>query len=106
MVDMDKNKLKLAGWVTIILILDVVVYFFLLLIWPNLWLSMGAIFALLAIGTVVSYLIGEKIFVYRDNNLGKLAGVLGTVIVSLNAVFCIIISSLIIIGLFIASTRV
>jgi hypothetical protein len=93
----DKNRLNLARWVKNFLILDIVIYVLLLLIFPNLWF-IGYNFVLLIIGTIVSYLIYEKLLKYKDNNWRKLAGIPMTVNVSLNAIFCIIITAVIIIG--------
>jgi hypothetical protein len=92
----NKNLLNLARWVKIFLILDMVIYFLLLLIFPNLWF-IGYNFVLLIIGTIVSYLMYEKWLKYKDN-WRKLAEILVTSNVGLNAIFCIIITSAIIIG--------
>jgi len=93
----NENRLNLARWVKIFLILDMVIYFLLLLIFPNLWF-IGYNFVLLIIGTIVSYLIYEKWLKYKDNNWRKLAEILVTSNVGLNAIFCIIITAAIIIG--------
>ena len=93
----NKNRLNLAKWVKNFLILDIVIYIFLLLIFPNLWF-IGYNFVLLIIGTIVSYLIYEKLLKYQDNNWRKPAEILVTVDVSLNVIFCIIITAAIIIG--------
>ena len=93
----NKNRLNLAKWVKNFLILDIITYILLLLIFPILW-SIGYNFVLLIIGTIVSYLIYEKLLKYKDNNLRKLAEILVTINVSLNAIFCIIITAAIIIG--------
>jgi len=93
----NKNRLNLAGWVKIFLILDIVIYGLLLLIFPDLWF-IGYNFVLLIIGTIVSYLIYEKLLKSKDNNWRKLAEIPMTVNVSLNAIFCIIITAAIIIG--------
>jgi|WetSurMetagenome_2_1015567.scaffolds.fasta_scaffold131860_1 hypothetical protein len=93
----NKNRLNLSKWVKIFLILDIVIYILLLLIFPNLWF-IGYNFVLFIIGTIVSYLIYEKRLKYEENNWRKLAEILVTVNVSLNAIFCIIITSAIIIG--------
>jgi len=87
----------LAKWVKNFLILDIVIYILLLLIFPNLWF-IGYNFVLLIIGTVVSYLIYERLLKYKDNNWKKLAEIPMTINVSLNAIFCIIITAAIIIG--------
>lgn len=93
----NKNRLNLAKWVKNFLILDIVIYILLLLIFPNLWF-IGYIFVLLIIGTIISYLMYEQLLKYKDNNWRKPAEILVTVIVSLNAIFCIIITAAIIIG--------
>jgi hypothetical protein len=93
----NKNRLNLATWVKIFLILDIVIYILLLLMFPNLWF-IGYNFVLLIIGTIVSYLIFEKLLKYKDNNWRKLAEILVTMNVGLNAIFCIIITAAIIIG--------
>jgi membrane protein YdbS with pleckstrin-like domain len=93
----NKNRLNLATWVKIFLILDIVIYISLLLMFPNLWF-IGYNFVLLIIGTIVSYLIFEKLLKYKDNNWRKLAEILVTMNVGLNAIFCIIITAAIIIG--------
>ena len=92
----NKNRLNLARWVKIFLILDMVIYFLLLLIFPNLWF-IGYDFVLLIIGTIVSYLLYEKWLKYKDN-WRKLAEILVTSNVGLNAIFCIIITAAIVIG--------
>jgi len=93
----NKNRLNLANWVKIFLILDMVIYMVLLLIFPNLWF-IGYNFVLLIIGTIISYLIYEKLLKYKDNNWRKLGEIPMTINVSLNAIFCIIITVAIIIG--------
>jgi hypothetical protein len=93
----NKNRLNLAKWVEIFLILDIVIYILLLLIFLNLWF-IGYNFVFLIIGTIVSYLIYEKFLKYEDDNWRKLAEILVTINVSLNAIFCIIIITAIIIG--------
>jgi len=93
----DKNRFNWANWVTIFLILDIIIYMLLLLIFPNLWI-IGYIVVLLIIGTIISYLIYEKLLKYNDNNWRKPAEMLETITVSLNAIFCIIIIAAIIIG--------
>ncbi|HUK38069.1 MAG TPA: hypothetical protein VLV30_03025 [Methanomicrobiales archaeon] len=95
--------MKLARWIKYFLISDVVLYILLLLIFPNLWLNIGIILALIIIGTIVSYSIYEELLKYRDNNWIKLAEILGIINVSLNAFFCTIIGAAMITGLFIAS---
>ena len=75
----------------------IVIYILLLLIFPNLWF-IGYNFVLLIIGTIVLFLIYEKWLKYKDNNGRKLAEILMTINVSLNAFFCIIITAAIIIG--------
>lgn len=92
----------MANWVKNFLILDMVIYIFLLIIFPNLW-SNGYIFVFVGIGTIVSYLVYEKLLKYKDNNWRKLAEMLVTIDVGLNAIFCMIISAAIIIGVFIAT---
>lgn len=92
----------MARWITFFLILSVVICIFLLLIFPNLWLNIGYIFALVTIGTIVSYLIYEELLKYKDDNWIKVAEILVTINVSLNAIFCIIIIAAIIIGVLIA----
>jgi hypothetical protein len=93
----NKNRLNLAKWVKNFLILDIVIYVLLLLIFPNLWF-IGYNFVLLIIGTIVSYLIYEKVLKYEDNNWRELAEILVMINVSLNAIFCIIITAAIVIG--------
>jgi hypothetical protein len=93
----NKNRLNLATWVKIFLILDIVIYILLILIFPNLWF-IGYNFVLLIIGTIFSFLMYEKLLKYRDNTWRKLAEILVTINVSLNAIFCIIITAVIIIG--------
>jgi len=93
----NKNRLNLAKWVKNFLILDIVIYILLLLIFPNLWF-IGYNFVLLIIGTIVSYLMYEQLLKYEDNNWRKPAEILVTFIVSLNAIFCIIITAAIIFG--------
>jgi hypothetical protein len=93
----NKNRLNLAKWVKIFLILDIVIYILLLLIFPGLWF-IGYNFILLIIGTMVSYLIYEKLLKYKDNNWRKLGEIPMTINVSLNAIFCTIIIAAIIIG--------
>jgi hypothetical protein len=93
----NKNRLNLAKWVKIFLILDIVIYILLLLIFPGLWF-IGYNFILLITGTIVSYLIYEKLLKYKDNNWRELAEIPMTINVSLNAIFCIIITAAIIIG--------
>jgi hypothetical protein len=93
----NKNRINLAKWVKKFLILDIVIYVLLLLIFPNLWF-IGYNFVLLITGTIVSYLIYEKLLKYKDNNLRKLAEIPMTINISLNAIFCIIITAAIIIG--------
>jgi hypothetical protein len=100
----NENRLPLTDWVKNILILDIVIYIFLLLVFPNLWFN-GYTFILIAIGTIVSYLIYEKLLKDKDNTWRKPAKILVTIDVSLNAVFCIIISALIFIGVIIAATH-
>jgi len=74
-----------------------VIYILLLLIFPNLWF-IGYNFVLLIIGTIISYLIYEKLLKYKDNNWRKLGEIPMTINVSLNPIFCIIITVAIIIG--------
>jgi len=93
----NKNRLNLANWVKFFLILDMVIYILLLLIFPNLWF-IGYNFVLLIIGTIISYLIYEKLLKYKDNNWRKLGEIPMTINVSLNPIFCIIITVAIIIG--------
>jgi len=93
----NKNRLNLANWVKFFLILDMVIYILLLFIFPNLWF-IGYNFVLLIIGTIISYLIYEKLLKYKDNNWRKLGEIPMTINVSLNAIFCIIITVAIIIG--------
>jgi hypothetical protein len=93
----NKNRINLAKWVKIFLLLDMVIYMLLLAIFPNLWF-IGYNFVLLIIGTIVSYLIYEKWLQYKDNNWRNPAEILVTVNVSVNAIFCIIITAAIIIG--------
>ena len=93
-----KNRLNLARWVKYFLLLDIVVYIVLLLIFPELWF-IGYQFGLLIIGTVVLYLIYEKLLQYKDT-WRKPAEILVTVTVGVNAIFCIIIIAAIIIGVF------
>jgi membrane protein YdbS with pleckstrin-like domain len=93
----NKNRIHLAKWVKFFLLLAVVIYMLLLVIFPNLWF-IGYNFVLLIIGTIVSYLIYEKLLKYKDNNWRKLAEILVTMNVGLNAIFCIIITAAIIIG--------
>ena len=93
----NKNRLHLAKWVKNFVILDIVMYILLLLIFPNLWF-IGYNVVLLIIGTIVSYLIYEKLLTYEGNNWRKLAEILVTINISLNAMFCIIITAAIIIG--------
>ena len=93
----NKNQLNLANWVKFFLILDIVIYILLLLLFPNLWF-IGYNFVLLIIGTIISYLIYEKLLKYEENNWRKPAEILVSINVSLNAIFCIIITAAIIIG--------
>jgi len=74
-----------------------VIYILLLFIFPNLWF-IGYNFVLLIIGTIISYLIYEKLLKYKDNNWRKLGEIPMTINVSLNPIFCIIITVAIIIG--------
>jgi hypothetical protein len=101
--DENINRLKLAKWIKFFLILDIVIYIFLLLVFPNLWF-IGIYFALITIGTIISYLIYEKSLQYKDNNWRKPAEILGAINVGLNAIFCIIISAAMIIGVSIAAS--
>jgi hypothetical protein len=94
----NKNLLNLANLLKKILILDIVIFIFLLLIFPNLWF-IGYIFVLLIIGMIISYLIYEKLLKDEDTNWRKLAEILVTSNVSLNAIFCIIITAAIISGI-------
>ena len=89
----------MAGWVRNFLILDVVIYIFLLLIFPGLWPN-GEIFISIAIGTIVSYLIYEKLLKNKEDNWRKPGEILVAVNFGLNAIFCIIIIAAIVIGLF------
>ncbi len=66
-------------------------------------MNIGIIFALITIGTIVSYLIYGELLKNPDNNWIKLAEILGTINVSLNAIFCIIISAAMFIGVLIAA---
>jgi hypothetical protein len=93
----NKNRIHLAKWVKFFLLLDVVIYMLLLVIFPNLWF-IGYNFVLLIIGTIVSYLIFEKWLQYQDNNWRRPAEILVTINVSVNAIFCMIITAAIIIG--------
>jgi hypothetical protein len=92
----NKNHVNLATWVKYFLILDIVVYIILLLIFPDLWF-IGYQFVVLIIGTVVLYLMYEKLLQYKDT-WKKPAEILVTVTVGINAIFCIIIIAAIIIG--------
>jgi hypothetical protein len=92
----NKNHVNLATWVKYFLILDIVVYIVLLLIFPDLWF-IGYQFVVLIIGTVVLYLMYEKLLQYKDT-WKKPAEILVTVTVGINAIFCIIIIAAIIIG--------
>jgi hypothetical protein len=92
----NKNHINLATWVKYFLILDIVVYIVLLLIFPDLWF-IGYQFVVLIIGTVVLYLMYEKLLQYKDT-WKKPAEILVTVTVGINAIFCIIIIAAIIIG--------
>ena len=93
----NKNHLKLATWIKNIFILDIVVYVLLLFIFPGLW-SNGFIFISVAIGTIVSYLIYEKLVKNKDDTWKKPAEILVTINVSFNAFFCTITIAAIIIG--------
>ena len=93
----NKNGLKLATWVKNFFILDIVVYVFLLFLFPGLWPN-GYIFVLVAIGTIFSYLIYEKLVKNQDAHWRKPAEILVTVTVGFNAIFCMIIVTAIIIG--------
>ena len=97
------NRLNLAKLITYFLILDIVVYWLLLIIFPGLWF-IGYIFGILIIGTIVSYWICKRLRKGRDSNWRKSAEVLVSVNVSLNAIFCIIIIAAIITGEFIAAS--
>jgi hypothetical protein len=96
--DNNKNRVNLATWVKYFLLLDIVVYILLLLIFPDLWF-IGYQFGLLILGTVILYLIYEKLLQYTDNTWRKPAEILVTVTVGVNAIFCIIIIAAIIIGM-------
>jgi hypothetical protein len=87
----------LAKLVKNILIFDIIIFILLLLIFPNLWF-IGYNFVLLIIGTIVSFLIYEKLLKYEDNNWRKTAEILVIINVSLNAIFCIITTAAIVIG--------
>jgi len=93
----NKNCLHLAKLVKNILIFDIIIFILLLLIFPNLWF-IGYNFVLLIIGTIVSFLIYEKLLKYEDNNWRKTAEILVIINVSLNAIFCIITTAAIVIG--------
>ena len=101
--DANTDRLQLAKWIKTFLLLDIVITISLLFIFPNLWLNIGFIFALVTIGTIVSYLIYEKLLHYEDTHLIRLAQILGTINICLNAIFCIIISAAMIIGVLIAA---
>jgi hypothetical protein len=60
-------------------------------------------FVLLIIGTIISYLIYEKLLKLKEDNPRKAAEILVSVNVGLNAIFCIIITAAIIIGVLIAA---
>jgi hypothetical protein len=98
------DRIKIPGWVKVFLILDIVVYLLLLLMFPNLWF-IGLYFGLLIIGTIVSSLIYEELSVEKDNTWRKPAKVLATIVISLNAIFCIVISAAMIIGVYIATSH-
>ena len=99
-----KKRLKIAGWVRNFILLDIAVYIVLLLVFPNLWF-IGIEFGLLIIGTIVSNLMYNEFPKNNDNTWRKPAGVLVAVNVSLSAIFCIIVSALMIIGVVIASNH-
>jgi hypothetical protein len=98
----NNNRLNLANWVKNVIILDIIIYIFLLLIFPDLWFIVYN-FVLLIIGTIVSYLIYEKLLKLKEDNPRKAAEILVSVNVGLNAIFCIIITAAIIIGVLIAA---
>jgi hypothetical protein len=98
----NNNRLNLAKWVKNVIILDIVIYIFLHLIFPDLRFIVY-IFVLLIIGTIVSYLIYEKLLKLKEDNPRKAAEILVSVNVGLNAIFCIIITAAIIIGVLIAA---
>jgi len=100
--DMNKNRVNLAKKIKIFFMLDAGIFILLLLIFPNLWF-IGFIFALIVIGMIVSYLIYEDLLKYGDTTWIRPAEILGTVTVGLNAIFCIIISGAMIIGVLIAA---
>ena len=100
------NPIKLAKWVKIILILDIVINFLLLLIFPGLWLNIAVIFVIVATGTIVSYLIYEQLVKNNDNNWIKPAEILGIISIGINAAFCIIIGAAMILGVLAASGTV
>jgi len=99
------NRLNLAKLIKYFLILDIVVYCLLLLIFPGLWF-IGYIFMILILGMILSYWICERLRQDKDSNWKKPAEVLVSVNVSLNAIFCIIISAAIIAGVFIAASAI
>ena len=78
-----------------------VIYIMLLFVFPHLWF-IGFIFALMTIGTIGSYFIYEELLKSKDKTWIRRAEFLGFMNVSLNAIFCIIISAAMIIGVLIA----
>ena len=103
---MDINKsihsIKLAKWVVNVVLLDVAVYLVSLYIFPDLWFN-WRIFVSIAIGTIVSYLLYTHWLQSSDTAWKNLAEILVTLDVGLNAVFCIIISALMVAGVAIAA---
>ena len=101
----NTDNIKLEKWVIDILVLDIAIYAALVLIFPDLWFN-GITFFLVAAGTIVSYLVYEKVMNPQDTAWKKPAGILVTLDIGINAVFCIIISALIIIGVLVAARLV
>src|SRR5512137_982782 len=100
--DMIENRLNPAGWVKNVVLLDIVVYSILLLIFSNLWF-IGYTFVVLITGTIVSYLIYEKSVKRQDTPWRRPAEILVTADVGINAIFCIVITAAMIIGVVIAA---
>ena len=102
----NKNRLKLAKWVKYFFIFDIIVFIFLLLINPNFWANNAYTLGSLAFGVIITFLIYDELLKYKDNNWRKLAEILGTLNVGLNAVFYIIIIGAIFIGVLNAASSI
>ena len=100
--DSTEYRVHPAGWVKPVVFLDIVVYLSLLFIFPDLWFT-GYTFVVLITGTIVSYLVYEKLFHHNDTPWKKPADILVAVDVGVNVIFCIIMLSAMMIGVLIAA---